>query len=218
MVLDARSAALAVALWLGLASAQAITLGQSDGFQDGTTQGWFAGGATALPPTYIADGGPAGAGDGFLLLGSSGVQGPGGKLVALAGSQWLGDYLAAGVSGIDMDLRNLGSTDLSLRLLLGGAGNVNVISLTPVPLAAGGGWTHVHFDLSPAALTAGALPVLGGVIQLRIFHAPDALFPGPNIEAQLGVDNISAVPEPGRMALLLGGLAMLAMRRRRRAD
>jgi hypothetical protein len=33
-------------------------------------------------------------------------------------TQWAGDYLAAGIDGIAMDLRNLGTTDLTVRLLL----------------------------------------------------------------------------------------------------
>jgi hypothetical protein len=50
---------------------------------------------------------------------------------------------------------------------------------------------------------------------LRIFHNPDPNFPGPGIgipavNAQLGVDNITAaVPEPATVSLLAGGLFLL---------
>jgi hypothetical protein len=195
--------------------AAAIGLGQVDNFEDGSTQGWGSGAANAAPPANVASGGPAGAGDNYLLVTSSGIRGPGGKLVALSGAQWSGDYLAAGITAISMDLSNLGSSDLSLHLLLAGSGGASAITTQPLLLPAGSGWTHLSFNLAPAALTGPALQALGGVTQLRLFHGDAAVFPGPDIAAQLGVDNITAVPEPRSAALLLAGLAALAARRRR---
>lgn len=43
-----------------------VTAGQVDDFEDGTVQGWMEGAISPNPPTNIATGGPAGAGDNFL--------------------------------------------------------------------------------------------------------------------------------------------------------
>ena len=50
-----------------------------------------------------------------------------------------------------------------------------------------------HFTSLKGNVTA----ALSNVAELRIFHSPTATFPGPTIDAQLGVDNITA-----RMTLL----------------
>ena len=59
--------------------------------------------------------------------------------------------------------------------------------------------------------------MLSGVRELRLTHASTAVFPGEPIVAMLGIDNVSAVPEPGAAALLLTGLLALAGWRRRPA-
>ena len=231
-----RAAAVAalVALFAApVAPAHAVVLGELDTFS-ASTEGWFAGGGPLggvppTPPTVIADGGPGGVGDSYLQVASTGSAGPGSRLVAMNAAQWAGDYLSAGIAGIAMDLRNLGATDLTLRLLfedpMGGApANVGATSFA-VTLFAGGGWTHVVFPIAPADLTmlAGdAATLLASTTVMRLYYGPDAIFPGPTLAASLGVDNIeavgaSAVPEPGALALLLGGLGLLAGRRIRKA-
>jgi len=120
----------------------------------------------------VPDGGPGGAGDNYLQLTSNGSDGSGGRLVAINVSQWAGDYVALGVTGISASLRNLGATDLSLRLYF-------------------------------------ADPVLGPPTNEAI--STNAI----PIAAQLGVDNIGAIPEPGTGLLLGLGLVALGARRRR---
>lgn len=194
-------------------TARAVTAGQVDSFS-GDTAGWGSGAFSPAPPT-LQLGGPGGAADSFLQLSSTGVVGPGGKLVLINTTQWAGDYLAAGVTRIEMDLNNLGSTDLSLRLYLGGLGLNSAVSTSAVNLAAGSGWQHVGFDISPAALTGVAEGTLAQVQQLRLFHGLNPVFPGENVAALLGVDNISAVPEPAPATLLALGLVAVAWARRR---
>ena len=219
-----RLAAFCVAM-AGLAALPAsatITVGTQSTFEDGTTDGWATGGASPNPPVNVPDGGPTGIGDAFLRLVSSGNAGPGGKLVGISGSQWHGDYIAAGIMGIAMDVRNLGATTVSLRVYFDGPDGT-AFSADPINLPSGSGWMHVVFPTVPAALV-GAVPgsplaALSNVGDLRLFHNSVAGYPGPNIAAQIGIDNVTAVPEPAAWATLGLGLAVLgagaSMRRAR---
>lgn len=194
-------------------AAGAVQLGQTDSFADGL-DGWGSGAASPQPPAVVAAGGPAGAADAWLQVTSTGQQGAGGKLVAIAGDQWAGNYTAAGVTGLSMWVQNPGATDLSLRLWLNAPAG-NAISLDAVLLPAGSAWQAVRFNLLPAALNGPAASVLADVREVRLFHGTAAAFPGGNIAARLGMDNVTAVPEPGTTALWLAGLAgLLALRTR----
>jgi MYXO-CTERM domain-containing protein len=205
-------AAWVAACALAAAPAGAITLGQSDTFEDGSLQGWGNGPGNAAPPQNIASGGPAGSGDAYLLTTSSGVAGPGGRLVLISGPAWGGNYPLAGVTGLAVDLYNMGSTELVLRLLVEGPVGASAYSTVPVVLNPGSGWTHVTFSTLPAAFTGQAVPALAAATQLRLFHSTSG-FPGDAIAAVLAVDNVSAVPEAGSAGLLLVGLAALGLRR-----
>jgi hypothetical protein len=211
--------------WPGLA----VTVGHIDTFEDGTTDNWLVGllgSPHPAPPVNIPSGGPTGVDDNYLLLTAVGGGGPGSRLTAINLLQWAGDYITAGIGGIRMDLNNLGSSDLDLRLLLSNplAGPPTDIALSsdPIHLPAGSGWTSVLFPVTPPAFTA----VLGSIdaafmnaTEFRILHSPNADFPGPPINALLGVDNIQAigrtVPEIGSTAWLLGivlSVLMLSLR------
>ena len=200
--------------------ASAVTVGQIDDFEDGSLQSWEAGGASnPTPPTNIATGGPAGAGDQYLRLTSSGFPGAGGRLVVFNGDQWTGDYLAESTDSIQMQVRNFGVTNLVLRLILeGSAGSLGTIS--PVNMPAGSGWTSVSFSLDSANLTGDDFAaVMQDVTALNLVHSPSAITArasAPNIAAQLGVDNITitAVPEPGSSGLLFIGIGLMLVRRR----
>lgn len=221
------AAATLLALVAGLAAApaQALSPGQSDSFQDGTTLGWAAGNPHPAPPAHVATGGPAGAGDGYLLLRAfGGGDVPGGRLVAFNRAQWAGDYSAASITMLTMDVNNFGPSDLSLRLLFEGGGppTTDVAwSAAPVVVTAGGGWQRVAFPITVADLVAPAghdvAEALSSVHTLRLFHGLSSDFPGESIVVTMGVDNITAVPEPASALLLAAGLAALAARRRHAA-
>jgi len=235
------STTLVAVLALAVADAAgALSIGQTDDFQSGTTEDWISGVSNPFPPTTVPDGGPAGAGDTFLLMRSNGTEGAGGRLVAFNPAQWAGDYTSAGIASITMDVLNLGPSDLSLRLMFmdpttGPPTNV-AVSTDGVFVPAGGGWTAVTFPVLASDLTAqlgDVNAVLSNTTFLRLFHGIDTGFPPQPVVATLGVDNICAlgadgdasvcggggtpVPEPGTLALLGVGMIGLMVGRRRSA-
>src|SRR5204862_1256359 len=112
--------------WCGLAlgaaiPARAVDFGQIDDFQDGTAMAWDEGIVSPNRPTNVANGGPAGAGDAYLRnVSTGGVGGSGSRQVMFNRSQWTGDFGAAGVTRIEGDLANFGTTPLSIRVALKG--------------------------------------------------------------------------------------------------
>ena len=194
----------------------AITIGQIDNFQSGTLQNWARGGAP--PPTSEATGGPAGVGDQFIRITSDG-SGSNGKMLVLNNFQWTGDL--SGVPSIAVDLNNLGTSELTMRLSFrdtGGAGGGGFITSDSITLAPGGGWQNMVFDLSDLVSIGTLVPqaaFMTNVMQMRILHAPTpSTLLGEEVAATLGVDNIAAIPEPA--AAFLGSLGVLALLRRRR--
>ncbi|MEZ6243214.1 MAG: hypothetical protein R3B57_09235 [Phycisphaerales bacterium] len=139
--------------------------------------------------------------------------------------QWTGDYLAAGVTSITMDVLNTtaGGEDLELRVMLFcDVGTVFTSTLATV-VGVNDGWTTISFDISESALTrvSGSLSYddsLTGVNRLLIRHQPGAPA-GPGGAAELpgglmGLDNIRAVPTPGAVAVFVLGGALAGRRRR----
>lgn len=200
-------------------SAQAAVYGRMDTFQNGAVQGWGGGSA----PTNISTGGPDGAGDRFLRISAANS-----KLATFNNSAaWNGNYLASGITRIEMDLNNFSAAQLEIRLMFvdaGGQGG-NFTSLDAFILPAISGWVRAVFDVSPSALVYVGAGVGSGVYndtmdnvdRLLIRNDPGAPSPAsdaPNVTAQLGIDNIRAIPEPASAALLLLGFLPLFRRRR----
>lgn len=211
----------------GVARAQ-LNVGQIDTFEDGTTMGWTAGYASTqlpLPPTNISTGGPTGVDDNYLQITATGGMGPGSRLSAFNLAQWAGDYIDAGITSIGMDVRNFGPDDAYLRLRFADpmAGPPTNVAITDsVFLPAGGDWTSISFAIDASSLIAilgERQTALSDATELRIFHNPEADFPGPPVgpppvNLMLGVDNIVAPPEPSA-ALVLGTVLLWGSRRRR---
>jgi hypothetical protein len=230
-----------LALLLGLFAASPAwadpIVGQIDTFENGNTAGWMIGNPLArnppvtdpFTPPAIAAGGPGGAGDHFMLLTADDVR-AGGRLTVFNRAQWAGNFLAAGVNQVEMDLKNFGNTPLSIRVALKngiGIGNPGYSSTTAFMLPADGEWHHAVFALDAADLTPLGNPpplsaLLANVAEFRILDSPTPSLNGVNITGQLGVDNILAdvIPEPSGLALLAAGLGGLAavrgLRRNRR--
>jgi hypothetical protein len=219
-----RTAIAALALLALATSASAISLGQVDDFQSGTTMGWGAG-PVPVPPTWVANGGPNGAGDGYLRVTAFG-SGPGGRLTTFNHAQWLGNYIAAGVTAIQISLQNQSSIDLSIRIGFkesvgfGFPGYVTEAMLLP----ANSGWMTFTISLLPGDLIAINNPqpyntfFSSGIGEVRIIHAPEPDMNGQFVTGQLGIDNMRAVPEPGTLALLGGGFVGIAALLRHRRN
>ena len=221
------SAAIVAAALSVSPAAHAVSAGEFDTFSAGI-EGWFAGGGPlgqvpSPAPSVVSTGGPAGAGDSFMLITANGSAAAGGRLVAMNAAQWGGGYAAAGITSIGMDLRNLGTSDLTIRLYLedpipGPPLNEAVTSFS-VFLPAGGAWTHAVFPIAPGDLTVlqgSATTLLSNATVLRIFNGVVPDFPPERVSGLLGVDNIQAIPEPETLALMAGGLLFVAARVRRR--
>ena len=222
--------AVVVPLFLLQAPLCAVTINQVQTFDD-PNHNWIIGagpgpGTPASVP--LALGGPGGASDPYLSIVSTGGDGPRSRLTAQNFGQWAGDYTAERITHILMDVRNFGSTDLSLRLLFvafGAMGPANVAFTTNAVFVPGSSdWQTVQFDVSPSALTAtlgSATNALSNAGELRIFHNPSPSFAQRNLPAviaNLGVDNITAaaIPEPATWTLLIGGVLAMAVVRRSR--
>ena len=107
--------------------------------------------------------------------------------------QWGGDYNAAGVSVVKMDLANFGSSMLTMRVGVEGPGGRFVTAGASVP--ADGVWRQYAFDLSTATAVDGGTNLgatLGAVTSMRILHNPVAAWRGVEEVADAGFDNIRA--------------------------
>lgn len=172
--------------------AGAITLGQVDTFEDGTTMGW-GGGAN---PSNVATGGPNGAGDHFLQISSVGSFG--GRLATFNDIQWSGNYLTAGVNVVEMDLLNMGTVDLSMRAVLFSPTLSRWTSKDAVILPADSVWHHVSFVLTQDAMTLVSglddFPTtITGAFRFMVRHQIGAPGSGGSpIASQLGIDNVRA--------------------------
>jgi autotransporter-associated beta strand protein len=191
----------AVALLINLCGvATAITLNEVDSFQ-GSADNWNNG-------VVVGSGGPAGDGDSFLEL-SSGSMGLKPRLITLNQMQWTGDFVAAGVGSLTMELKNFGSSALPMRVTIRDvAGNSSVpgySSTNPFMLPADGQWHLAEFSLTAADMTAvnpsgGTLDpfsyMLMNVAEFRILSSTVPAVVGDVIDAQVGIDEITALPPP----------------------
>lgn len=208
-------------LLLGTSPAIAIVAGQLDDFQDATLEGWQAGRFGAeppVPPAVIANAGPAGSGDFALRITSTGAPIGAGRSLVINNDepQWIGDYTAAGVEDIMLDVNNLNAFPLTIRVGVEGsvsapAGGRWVSDGDGAVVAANSGWVTLTLSIRIADLLPGdagatdPADTLANVGNIRILHSATAKFTGDAVAGQVDVDNIEAVPEPGlSMGLMLG--------------
>lgn len=203
---------LLLALLLSAAPAVAITLGQVDDFESETAEGWEIG--LLGDPAVQASGGPGGVGDAYLEPTADGSGGAGGRLVVFNAAQWAGDYTGAGVGTIALDAVHLSGSDVSLRVSLRGPSGT-VVSALPIVISPPGVWEALEFSLDPIDLlfltgSGDVAGVLSNVTSLRILSSaevPDlgndgVSARGERIAATIGIDNITALPEPDAAPLV----------------
>jgi hypothetical protein len=178
-----------------------VTAGQVDNFEDGTTQGWIHGGASSNPPTNQSVGGTDG---NFLRNPSSGGSGAGSRHALLNRTQWIGDFVSAGIPSITMDVRNNGATTLNLRLAFASQSAFSSIvphwvSTNSIDIAVGSGWTTITFPIDVASMSQSpfAQPdtyanVMGACVQMRIISSAALNHKGDLIVGELDIDNITA--------------------------
>lgn len=193
---------------IGTTAAHAISLGQLDNFQDGTTQGWESGGANPNPPVNVTDAGPAGVGDHVLQVTATGSGGAGGKLVTFNNAQWLGDYNAAGVTAIRFDANNVGANSISLGFDINGG---SALTSDTGSIAPGSGWNT--YTIPVDSLVFGSTTNLDNVTQIRLRWMSGGSFIS-GTPGQVHIDNIKAIPEPTSLVLIGFGAVMLGRRRR----
>jgi hypothetical protein len=148
-------------------------------------------------------------------------SGQGGKLASYNVVDWIGNYQAAGVTGITMMFLNPNPVQLQMRVVLfDGVSHARWTSVTPAILAPNSGWTFATFSLAEVDMvevqgTSSYASLITNVERAMIRHdvgPPSA--GGTTITGTMGVDRILAVPEPGTIAILALGLGLLVKRRR----
>lgn len=163
-----------------------------DTFQEGVTEGWRVG-SSGPQPMVVANQGPTGTSDDALVVTPSGMQN---RLVVFNNTRWAGDYAAIGRDRIYAHVRLSGTTPVSLRAAIDGAGG-RFVTDAVISLSSGG-FMIAEFSLATSDLVAdGGTDVnatLAAVSTLRIMHAVSPTFIGETTSSILTLDNISDQP------------------------
>lgn len=156
----------------------------------------------------------------LLLVTSSGGSGAGSRLVVPnTTAAWTGDYTAAGITAVQMDLVNNSGSTLFMRVgIEGGSAGNRWTSSVPIELSPSDRGTFL-FQLDASSLSSAGgsdlSATLADVSQIRILHnASSGDFKGSSVSGSFTVDNITLVPEPSSIAMLTMGLTTLLMRRK----
>jgi len=219
-----------VAAWIGLCASTVegtIVFGQRDTFVDSNgnpdVMGWIRGVNAITLPSVVPTGGPDGGTDPYLQNTSTGTTGSNSRMSMFNQDQWTGDYLDAGVTLITADMADFGTTPLYMRLAIEDDFGTEWGSTNSAFLPADGKWHSLSFDMTASGLTLlqGTAPLshsLANVGILRMVSNQE----GPNFRGDIllgvmGVDNITALPEP-TVAPLVAALGAGLLRRRRRGS
>lgn len=211
-------AAVAVGMCVAGSAAFGIDLNHTDTFSDGSNMDWGGG----SPPVNIAGGGPGGLSDAFIQQTSSGGSGSNSRMATEnASARWVGDYRAAGVTGLEADFLNRGNVPLQMRAVLFSGRSNRMTSTNAGLVPADGLWHHVVFGITSNDMTivSGSLSypqIINNVDNLMFRHDSDSPSSGGTaVQSVLGIDNIHPVPTPGATGIFAAsGVALLRRRRR----
>jgi hypothetical protein len=159
----------------------AIVANQVDTFNNGTTQNWGIS-MGAVPVGVLTDGGASGmAGDHALLMDSN-VYG-GGRLLVVNQTQWNGNWTAAGITQVSMDVKNPNTFTLAMRLGIGGPGGAGAngigdtfISRDVIPVPADNVWHTITFNVLASDFQKinddhpDSAAALAGITHFRVLH------------------------------------------------
>jgi hypothetical protein len=206
ILLSVRLIVLAFSVALAICSpVAAISVGQVDDFESGSTQNWLGANVEA-----VADAGPNGAGDTALRSSATGSPfGPNGKLIVYnVTDRWTENWTAAGVVQISLDVRNPNAFPLTMRLAIAGpdgffaGGGGDTHSTDGISVAEDNAWHSITFDVLAENFTPldptypDVAAALAEVTHFRILHNPEVSFLGAVVDADFYIDNIRALGAP----------------------
>ena len=198
-------------------------------FENNSTAGFsVGGGAAAVQPSLVGDG----AGNIVLQLQTNGNAGGSGSNLLVLNNAFSGDFST--VNSILFDATNPNAVDLNVRFGFSAGPPSSAFVSKDIVLAAGTSQA-LSFAFSPSNFTQvvgtnSFANTISAVDQIRILHNPlavggvaaaagDQVFDaaGDPIAATLQIDNfqITSVPEPGCISLLLGLGGTLILSRRK---
>ena len=156
-------------------SAVAIDFGQVDTFQTSDPMGWTKGFNSLMQPSVISNGGPIGAGDGYLQNVSTGIGSSDSKQIFLNQDRWTGNYTASHITRLQAQLNNFSDATLYMRVAMEGNSG-SYISTNPAILSPHSGWQNVTFNFTSMTDLFGGfsspLPdVLSGIFEVRILSS-----------------------------------------------
>lgn len=195
-------------------------LGFVDDFAGPGTNGWISGNSNTNP----GSGGVGGAGDGYLNIEQIDDFNFG---THNDGPNYAGNWAAAGITHVSFYLNDVNSDeDFSFHFLVTGD-EENPSGESTWQYNTGfqppnGSWQQYVVDLTSDANwtrtrgSASFADVLAAVADAHFRHDLPPFFTSPDaIRGDIGIDNIALLPEPSTI-MLLAGLGLAALRRRRR--
>jgi autotransporter-associated beta strand protein len=176
-------------------TSKAVTLGQLDTFNDGTLDNWDGGDTLA----NVGTGGPAGVGDKYLSAKTTGSPGgPGSHLATDNTVQWPGNYSAAGIIDVSVDMLNPNAVVLPMRVVLFGPSGERWTSAVADSVPADGVWHHEVFsllqpDLLEVSGSTAYSATITAVSRLMFRYDPTASSGGAVFNGSIGIDNVLAI-------------------------
>jgi hypothetical protein len=205
-------------------SAAADIVGFQEHFDSDAAEWRNSNGAAVLD--WFAAGGPDGSGYASSLFNLSGTSVGGFPPTVIRGQSnfgssagaYVGDWIAAGVTGISFDIRHNLAEALTITGRFATPVNNPGASVVSSTVIASNQWTTVTFDLTLGSadfISFGGSDyntIFSNIGNIQIgFNVPTSLA-GQNIDARFDIDNVHIVPAPASMLLL--SLGLVARRRR----
>lgn len=152
-------------------------------------------------------------------------------------TEWTGNYISAGVTGLRLDLANMSTADdLFLRLAIGNraspqqSGGTWWVSKNAISVPLGSDWKSLFLPIAESEMVVvgnimgqsdneSFADTFSGIQNIRILSAAVPLgATGDNFFGDVGIDNIALVPEPTTLPMMVIGTVMLMLHRKRKAN